>query len=107
MRAKRQWVAVVVAAVAPWTWFAIRNLAAVFDLVATGLPALSVLAALSLAGYAALRRRRLPVVGVVSCLVAGAVAVVGPWRALPLPPPVRGIRIVAANVNSKNPTIER
>jgi endonuclease/exonuclease/phosphatase (EEP) superfamily protein YafD len=107
MRAKRQWVAAAVAAGAPWTWFAVRNLTAVFDLVATGLPVLFVVTALGLAVYAAVRRRRLLAVGVVSCLVAGAVAVAGPWRAEPVPPPVRGLRVVAANVNSRNPTIER
>lgn len=107
MRAKRQWVAAVVAVLAPWTWFAIRNLTAVFDVVATGLPVLSVVAALGLGIFAAVRRRRLLAAGVVSCLVAGAVAVIGPWLAEPVPPPVRGFRVVAANVNSKNPTIER
>lgn len=107
MRAKRQWVAAGVAVLAPWAWFAVRNLAAVFDLVATGLPVLSVVMALAMGVYAAVRRRRLLAVGVVSCLVAGAVAVVGPWRPEPVPPPVRGFRVVAANVNSRNPTIER
>src|SRR5581483_6347364 len=107
MRAKREWVWAAVAALAPWTWFAIRNLAAPFDLVATGLPLLAVLAAAALFAYAVFRHRRLLAVGVVSCLLAGTVAVGGPWRAQPVPPPVRGFRIVAANVNSRNPTIER
>jgi endonuclease/exonuclease/phosphatase (EEP) superfamily protein YafD len=107
MRAKRQWVWVAVVALAPWTWFAVRDLAAVFDLVANGLPVLYPLAALGLFVYAAVRHRRWLAVGVVSCLLAGVVAVAGPWRAQPVPPPVRGFRIVSANVNSKNPTIER
>ena len=106
MRAKRQWVAAGVAALAPWTWFAVRNLA-LFDFVATGLPVLYGGAALGLFVYAALRHRRRMAVGVASCLLAGVVSVAGPWRAETVPPPVRGMRIVAANVNSKNPTIER
>jgi endonuclease/exonuclease/phosphatase (EEP) superfamily protein YafD len=107
MRADRWWVAVAVVAVAPWTWFAVRNLTSLFDLVATGLPVLYALAAVGIGVYAALRKRRLLAVGVVSCLLAGAVAVAGPWRAQSVPPPVRGFRIVSANVNSKNRTIER
>jgi endonuclease/exonuclease/phosphatase (EEP) superfamily protein YafD len=43
----------------------------------------------------------------VSWLLAGTLAVVGPWRPQSVPPPARGLRIVSANVNSKNPTIAR
>jgi vancomycin resistance protein VanJ len=107
MRAKRQWVGAGVAALAPWSWFAVRDLTALFDLIATGLPLLFAGAALGIGLYAGLRRRRLLVIGVVSWLLAGAVAVVGPWRPQSVPPPVRGFRVVAANVNSKNPTIDR
>src|SRR5690349_331447 len=107
MRADRRWVAVVVAALAPWAWFAVRNLSYAFDLVATGLPVLCGLAAAGLGLYAALRRRPLLVVGVVSWLLVGILAVVGPWREQAVPPPVRGFRIVSANVNSRNPTVER
>src|SRR5918996_1007974 len=78
MRGKRQWVGAGVVALLPWTWFAVRNLTLVLDLVAT-----------------------------VSWLLAGTVAVVGPWRPQSVPPPVRGFRVVSANVNSKNPTIDR
>jgi endonuclease/exonuclease/phosphatase (EEP) superfamily protein YafD len=108
MRAEqRQWVWAALAVLVPWSWFAVRNLAAVFDLVATGLPVLYAGAALGLFVYAALRRRRRLSAGIVSCLLAGAVAVAGPWRAEPAPPPLRPFRIVAANVNSKNSTIQR
>ncbi len=103
MRAKRQWVTAGIAALAPWTWFAVRDLGSAFDLVAVGLPVLFALAALGLAAYAAVRKHRLLAVGVVSCLLAGGVAVVGPWRPRSLPPPVRAFRIVAANVSSDNP----
>ena len=107
MRAKRQGVGAAVVALAPWAWFGIRNLSALFDLVATGIPVLAVAVAVAIGVYAARRKRRLLVIGVVSWLVAGAVAVVGPWRPESVPPPVRGFRIVSAHVNSKNPTIER
>src|SRR4051812_48757876 len=107
MRAKRQWVGAGVVALLPWTWFAVRNLTLLLDLVATGLPVLCTLAALGIAIYAAVRKRRLLVVGMVSWLLFGTVAVVGPWRPHSVPPPVRGFRVVAANMNSRNPTIDR
>ena len=61
-------------------------------------------------------RRCTPPSGTVRLLVVGgrllppgrsASAVVGPWRPQPVPPPVRGFRIVAANVSSANPTVDR
>jgi len=107
MRGKRQWVATGVVALAPWAWFALRDWTLLLDVVATGLPVLFIGAALVIAVYAAVRRRRLLVVGVVSWLVAGAVGVIGPWRPEPVPPPVQGFRVVTANVNSRNPTIGR
>jgi endonuclease/exonuclease/phosphatase (EEP) superfamily protein YafD len=107
MRADRRWVGVAVAALGPWTWFAVRNLTYAFDPVATGLPVLYAVAAVGAAAYAARRKRAGLAVGAASCLLAGTVAVVGPWRAQPVPPPVGGLRIVSANVNSKNPTVER
>jgi endonuclease/exonuclease/phosphatase (EEP) superfamily protein YafD len=106
-RANRRWVWAAAALLAPWGWFAVRNLSFVFDLVATGLPVLYVLAAIGFGVAAALRRRAELAVGVVSCLLAGALAVVGPWRAGPVPAPVSGLRIVSANVRSGNPARER
>jgi len=107
MRAKRQGVGAAVVALAPWAWFGVRNLSSLFDLVATGIPVLALAVAVAIGVYAVLRKRRLLVIGVVSWLAAGTVAVAGPWRPEPVPPPVRGFRIVSANVNSKNPTIDR
>jgi vancomycin resistance protein VanJ len=107
MRADRRWVGGAVAALAPWLWFAVRNLTYAFDVIATGLPLLYGVAGVGIGIYAAKRKRRGVAVGMASCLLAGTVAVVGPWRAQPVPPPVRGLRIVSANVNSKNPTVER
>lgn len=102
MRANRRWVGPALAVVAPWTWFAVRNLGSFLDLVATGLPVVAGLAAGGLAVYAAVRRRAVLALGVVSCLVAGAVAVGEPWRPRAFPTPVRAFRIVAANVSSHN-----
>jgi endonuclease/exonuclease/phosphatase (EEP) superfamily protein YafD len=107
MRAKRLWVAAAVAALAPWMWFVVRDRTSVLDVVATGLPLIFPAVGLGIGLYGAVRKRRLLVVGVVSWLLAGAVAVVGPWRPQSVPPPVRGFRVVEANVNSKNPTIGR
>src|SRR2546423_2818635 len=107
MRGKRQWVGTGVVALLPWTWFAVRNLSLLLDLVATGLPVLCALGALGITIYAAVRKRRLLFFATVSWLLAGTVAVVGPWRPEAVPPPVRSFRIVSANVNSKNPTIDR
>ena len=75
---RRRWVVAAVATLAPWTWFAVRDLGFVFDLAATALPALFALAALGLGIVGAVRKRSELAVGVASCLVAGLVAVVGP-----------------------------
>ncbi|HEV3363081.1 MAG TPA: endonuclease/exonuclease/phosphatase family protein, partial [Acidimicrobiia bacterium] len=107
MRAKRQWVAAGVTGLAPWSWFVVRDRTLLLDVIATGLPLLFAVAALALGVYAALRKRRLLFFAVVSWVVAGIVAVVGPWRPESVPPPVRGFRVVAANVNSRNPSIDQ
>jgi endonuclease/exonuclease/phosphatase (EEP) superfamily protein YafD len=107
MRAERRLVAAGIAALVPWTWFVVRDRTLLFDVVATGLPLLFPAVALGIGVYAAVRRRRLLIIGVVSWLVAGAVAVVGPWRTESGPAPMQGFRVVAANVNSRNPTIGR
>jgi endonuclease/exonuclease/phosphatase (EEP) superfamily protein YafD len=107
MRAKRSWVGAGVIALLPWTWFAVRNVTLVLDLVATGLPVLCALAALGIAVHATVRKHRLLFIGTASWLTVGTLAVAGPWRPEPVPPPVRGFRVVSANVNSKNPTIDR
>ena len=107
MRGKRRWVEAGVVGLLPWTWFAVRDRTLLLDVVATGLPVLCTGAAIGIGVYAAVRGRRLLIIGVVSWLVAGAVAVVGPWRTESGPSPVQGFRVVAANVNSRNPTIGR
>ena len=107
MRADRRWVGTAVVGLAPWSWFALRDLGWVFDLVAIALPLLFGLAALGCAGYAAVRRRPILAVGVASCLLGGVAAVVGPWRPHSVPPPIRSFRIVTANVSSANPTVDR
>lgn len=107
MRGRRQLVAAAIATLAPWVWFVVRDRTLMFDVVATGLPLLFPAVALGIGVYAAIRGRRLLLVGVLSWVVAAAVAVVGPWRPQSTSPPVGGFRVVAANVNSKNPTIGR
>ncbi|HZQ79502.1 MAG TPA: endonuclease/exonuclease/phosphatase family protein [Acidimicrobiia bacterium] len=103
----RRWMVAAAAALAPWLWFAVRDLGFVFDLVATGLPVLLVVAGLAAAALVAVRRRHAELlVATVSCLVAATVAVAGPWRPRPIPAPVRGLRIVSANVSSRNRTLE-
>lgn len=95
------------AALAPWAWFAVRDAGWVLDLVADGLPVLFGLAAAGIAGLATARRRPLLVVSVASCLAVGSLAVFGPWRPQPFPAPVRGWRIVMANVSSDNDSVDR
>lgn len=108
LRRNRRWVVAALVALAPWVWFAVRDLGFVFDLVATGLPVLLVVAAAALAAFVAVRRRHAPLLaGALSCLVAAVVAVVGPWRPQPVPAPARGFRIVSANVSSRNPTLAK
>ena len=80
MRAEREWVAAGVVALVPWTWFVVRNRTLLLEVVATGLPVLFPAVAVGIGLYAAVRRRRLLVVGMASWLVAAAVAAVGPWR---------------------------
>jgi len=104
---RRRWLVAALVAVAPWTWFAVRNLGFVFDLAATGLPVLYPLVAIGLGVVAVLRRRAELALGVVSCLLAGGLAVAGPWRTEPVPAPVSGLRIVSANIRSGNPSREK
>jgi vancomycin resistance protein VanJ len=91
------------AVVLPWLWFAVRSLGFVSELAATGLPVLYAGAVVVLGILAGLRRRPELAAGAVSFLLAGTVAVVGPWRAEPVPLPVPALRIVSANVRSGNP----
>ena len=87
----------IVASVAPWGFFAVRELA-VFELLSILLP-LAVGAALLLLGMAFLRRRRLGTAFAISSWAAfGVAAIVGPWLPLGGAPPAVGLRIVAANV---------
>ncbi|MDQ1498262.1 MAG: hypothetical protein QOI86_1602, partial [Actinomycetota bacterium] len=104
---RRRWLVAAAVALAPWTWFAARDRGFIFDLAATGLPVFLALAALALAVVGAVRRRSELALGVASCLLAAGVAVVGPWRPQHVPPPVRALRIVSANVSSSNRTLDR
>lgn len=105
--AERRWMGAVLAALAPWMWFGVRDLGWVFELVANALPLLFGLAAMTLAAFAVGRKRPRAAIGAASCLLAGGVAVVGPWRPEAVPPPVQGWRIVVANVSSGNEAVDR
>jgi endonuclease/exonuclease/phosphatase (EEP) superfamily protein YafD len=107
MWAERRWMRAAIVVLGPWLWFAVRDLGWVLDLVANVLPLLFGGAALALAAVAVLRRRPPVLVGAVSFLVVGGLAVVGPWRPQPVPPPVQGWRIVVANVSSRNDAVDR
>lgn len=104
---RRPWPAAAGLALAPWTWFAVRDFGWPLDLVANALPLLFGLVATGLAVVAVVRKRRMLAVGTVSFLLAAGVAVVGPWRPQSLPPPVQGWRIVVANVSSRNEAVDR
>lgn len=86
------------AALLPWSWFILRDLAVEFDAAAIGLPLLW-LAALAIvipiAGY-----RRSIAVGLLSLSLAvvGPAAIVGPWLPQGGESPSDGLRVVAANV---------
>ncbi|HEY0400123.1 MAG TPA: hypothetical protein VGF00_17120, partial [Acidimicrobiia bacterium] len=54
---RRRWLVAAAVALAPWTWFAVRDLGFIFDLAATDLPVFLALAALALAVVGAVRRR--------------------------------------------------
>jgi endonuclease/exonuclease/phosphatase (EEP) superfamily protein YafD len=107
MATERRWRGAAVTALAPWAWFAVRDLGWVLDVVANGLPMLFALAAAGLAAVAVVRKRPLLAVGIVSCLLAGGLAVIGPWRPQSTPLPVKGWRIVVANVSSRNDSVDR
>ena len=83
----------------PWTWFLLRDAAGpITDVVAIVLPQLALLVAVG-AGLVARRCRRALVLAV-STLVAGTVAVVGPW--LPADAGAvmgRGVTVAGANVD--------
>jgi hypothetical protein len=84
-------------AAVPWLWFVVRDaLGVVADVIAIGIPVLVVASVL-----ASLRRRRTWVVGV-SALLAGVVAVVGPW--IPAERGVvagTGVSVAGANADSQ------
>jgi endonuclease/exonuclease/phosphatase (EEP) superfamily protein YafD len=100
------WWRTAVAALLPWTWFAFRNLANVFDVAATLLPVLVILAVIVLGLIAALRRQPSFLLVAGSCAVMGSVAVVGPWLPHRGPAPLTPVRVVFANLNETNPTVD-
>ncbi|WP_328307309.1 endonuclease/exonuclease/phosphatase family protein [Actinomycetospora sp. NBC_00405] len=91
-------------AVLPWTWFPLRDqLGLVGDVVAIVLPVLAVVAAVA----ALVVGRQRGLVAAVSVLVAGTVAVVGPWTPVDTGPvrPGAAVTVASANVTGLETTL--
>lgn len=85
-------------ALAPWTWFLVRDLHPRFDMIALGLPVIVAVAVAGCALLALVRRRLAPLVTTMSWVVFGLAVVVGPWMPQSSSPPVGGFRVAAVNV---------
>lgn len=92
------------AAAVPWLWFAVRDLGAAFDVVATGLPVIVVSVAVAGLLLARVTHRATPAVLSISLLAMGSVAVLGPWLPRSGPPPLHPMRVVSTNVLDGNPS---
>lgn len=91
-----------VAAASPWSWFALRDRGPVFDLVATGFPALVAGLAAAAAIWAVVRRRLAPALVAASLLMLGSAVVLAPWSPQAQEAPVNPLRVVAANADRGN-----
>ncbi|WP_300018957.1 endonuclease/exonuclease/phosphatase family protein [Pseudonocardia sp.] len=104
---RRWWVlaGTLAAAALPWLWFAVRDrFGAVTDVVAIGIPLLVAGAVLGSVLVAVRRRPSALLVGV-SALLAGALAVVGPWVPADLGAvDGPGVRVAGANVDDRRST---
>jgi endonuclease/exonuclease/phosphatase (EEP) superfamily protein YafD len=94
----------VAAAALPWTWFAVRDVASLMDLVATGLPVIVAGAAAVALVLLAVTRRPAWLVAAVSVVTMGAVAVAGPWLPAGGADPADPIRVAAVNAWAGNAT---
>ncbi len=84
----------------PWTWFALRDVPSpVVDVAAILLPLLVVAVVVPALGAALARRRATPLVLAVSTLLAGTVAVLGPWRPADAGAVAGGLVVAGANVD--------
>ena len=88
--------------IAPWAWFLVRDLGGDVDILAVALPAIGVIALMSLGLVAALRRRLLPLAAGVSIFAVCALSTIGPRIPRRDPPPVDPVRIAMANVYEAN-----
>lgn len=86
----------------PWSWFVLRDTAAIFEWVAILLPLLALGAVVLLLAVAWLFRSREIALLVASGIVVTLVAVVAPWTPASTGPPRDGVRLVAANVFGNN-----
>ena len=81
----------------PWLWFLVRSLFPLMELVAIGLPILTILAAIGAVGLA-IARRSLPLVGLtISLGVFFVVTVLMPFRSTNGPAPIDSIRVATVN----------
>lgn len=91
---------VVASAIVPWLWFAVRDVAWVFEIVAIGLPLVIGIGLAWIGALSAMTRRWAGAVPAASLLVFGLVAVVLPWSPDSTAEPVDPYTFVTANVAS-------
>jgi endonuclease/exonuclease/phosphatase (EEP) superfamily protein YafD len=97
------WVLALLLVAAPWSWFAVRDLAPSLNLIAIGLPlAVAVLAAAALGLAMVSGRMRFALVSL-SLVVFAVVVVIAPRVPRSEPAPVDPFRLVAANTYQHNP----
>lgn len=96
---RKDWLVWTGLAVAPWFWFAVRDLTAWADLLAIGLPVLAALwiALLGIVGFA--RRQPRSMLAIVSGLLVAVVAIVGPTSPQDRPDPSESFSFAAANLS--------
>lgn len=87
-------------ALAPWSWFVVRDVDARLDAVALAWPVLAVAGSVPMALGAPRRPRRLVPAG--SWLLAALVVIVSPWQPLPSGEPAEPLRLAAANVHGRH-----
>lgn len=93
-------------AVAPWLWFAVRDLSVVMEVVAIFLPPLVLLAVVAIVVAMAVTRRRALLASAASWTLFGIVAVFLPWvpHSTGHVAPGRGVTVAVANALYSNPT---
>lgn len=85
----------------PWTWFAVRDVSGLLDLVAALLPLLVLVVLAATAATAAVRRSAALAAAGVSWLLFGLVVVLAPVRAEETGPPRDAVTVAVANVAAR------